>query len=153
MGIRAPSLYSYFASKNAMYDAMFKAAAEEFYSAMKAVPAYRNPRQRLRGVARAYVDFCAADRVRHRLLFQPSLPGFSPSPEARQPAMDCYDHMRAAMADVGITSARHLDLWTALLAGLASHQLNRPPGDSGGRRLVAEAVEMFAAHAEQDSMR
>src|SRR5947208_9404300 len=35
MGIRPPSLYVYFPSKNALYDALFARGAQEFYAALE----------------------------------------------------------------------------------------------------------------------
>jgi AcrR family transcriptional regulator len=146
VGVQAPSLYSYFASKNAMYDAMFKEGSEAFASAMAAVPSSDHPRDRLRSAARAYLAFCTEDPVRHQLLFQRTLPGFEPSADAYAPALEAYQHMRGALAEIGIIGQRRLDLWTALLAGVAAQQLANDPGGRRWTRLVNEAADMFLGH-------
>lgn len=146
VGIQAPSLYSYFSAKNAMYDAMFNTAAEDFAATMAAVPAHSDPRDRLRAAARAYLGFCVADPIRYQLLFQRTLPGFEPSAEAYTPALDTYAHLRSAFAEVGITADRHLDLWTALLAGMAAQQLANEPNGRRWTRLIDDATDMFLAH-------
>lgn len=146
VGIQAPSLYSYFSAKNAMYDAMFRTAGEDFAATMAAVPAHANPRDRLRAAARAYLSFCVADPVRHQLLFQRTLPGFEPSEEAYAPALDAYAHMRTAFAEIGISAARDLDLWTALVAGMAAQQLANDPDGRRWTRLINDATDMFLAH-------
>lgn len=143
VGIQAPSLYSYFPSKNAMYDAMFRAGAEAFAGMVAAVPAHPDPRRRLRAAARTYLGFCVADAVRYQLLFQRTLPDFEPSPGAYAPALAAYEEMRREMAKVGITADRDLDLWTALMAGLASQQLANDPGGTRWVRLANQAADMF----------
>lgn len=146
VGIRAPSLYSYFAAKNDMYDALFQEGAEAFAAAMAAIPAKAEPRDRLRAAARGYLAFCVADPVRHQLLFQRTVPGFEPSAGAYAPAVEAYEHMREAFAAVGVTRQRDLDLWTALLTGLASQQLANDPGGRRWTRLANEAADMFTDH-------
>lgn len=146
VGIRAPSLYSYFAAKNDMYDAMFRQGAEAFETAMKAIPRYATPRNRMRAAARGYLAFCVADPVRHQLLFQRTLPDFEPSAEAYAPAVATYQYMREAFAEIGVTRQRDLDLWTALLAGLAAQQLANEPAGDRWTRLANQAADMFAGH-------
>src|SRR5271165_3915146 len=74
------SLYTYFASKNAIYDRMFadgnRELAEQFAHAE--IPA--DERGALRAVAGIFVEFAAADQARYQLLFQRTIPGFEPSP-------------------------------------------------------------------------
>lgn len=146
VGIRAPSLYSYFAAKADMYDAMFQEGAEAFAATMAALPSRGVPRARLKAAARSYLAFCTADPVRYQLLFQRPVPGFEPSAEAYAPAVNAYRHMQQAFAGIGITRARDLDLWTALLAGMAAQQSANDPGGRRWLRLVNEAVDMFVDH-------
>lgn len=149
VGVQAPSLYSYFSSKGEMYDAMFKEAGEAFASSMAAVPIHTSPRATLRGAARAYLSFCVMDPVRHQLLFQRTLPGFEPSADAYAPAQAAYAHLRRGFAQVGITRSAHLDLWTALLAGMATQQLANEPGGKRWIRLANEAADMFLDHVRE----
>lgn len=146
VGIRAPSLYSYFDSKAAMYDAMFAEASGQFRTAMKKVPQHRAAADRLLAAARAFLRFCVANPVRHQLLFQRTLPGFEPSPAAYRAAIETNEHMRSAFAEVGITGSRALDLWTGLLAGLAAQQLANEPGGRRWTRLAREATDMYLTH-------
>lgn len=151
VGIRAPSLYSYFDSKNAMYDAMFRAAAEAFVDAIAQVPAVGTPLDRLRDAGRAYVQFCVDDPVRHQLLFQRAVPGFHPSPDAFAPAIAAYELMRGEFAELGIHDSRHLDLWTAVVSGLASQQLANDLGGSRWLDLVDDAARMFLRQVRSDA--
>ena len=50
------------------------------------------------------------------------------------------------LSRAGIHDEADFDLWTAVLAGLASQQLANDPGGDRYIRLVDEAVAMFASH-------
>lgn len=146
VGVQAPSLYTYFDSKYAMYDAMFAAGNAAFAEAMAAVPELDDPTEQLSAAALAYLEFCCADPVRHQLLFQRTLPGFEPSPGSYAAAGEAYEHLRTAFTRLGITDPQHIDLWTAVLTGLADQQLSNDPGGDRWTRLAGEAAAMFVAH-------
>src|SRR6185437_13801468 len=87
VGMQQPSLYSHFASKQAIYDAMFKQAwqiyLDDARSAADALPA--EPRPRLIAIAEHYFDFAVADLPRHQLMDVNVVPNFQPSAEANAP--------------------------------------------------------------------
>ena len=87
VGIRAPSLYSHFASKHAIYDAMFGEAWQEFLEFDQTVELPESPRAALRVMARTYFDFATADLARHQLMDVRTIPGFTPSAESYAPAV------------------------------------------------------------------
>src|SRR5205814_9469284 len=78
VGMQAPSLYSYFDSKHAIYDAMFAQGAEEFLERERAVEATGDALRDLKAGARVFVGFCTEDPVRYQLMFQRFIPGFEP---------------------------------------------------------------------------
>ena len=146
VGMRAPSLYVYFASKNALYDAMFAdgyaallARAAQLEEAHAAVA----PVDLVRAGARMFVDFCVEDPARLQLLFLRTLPGFEPSAESYAPAQRLLEQMAGVLAAAGLGAVEHVDLWTALLTGLATQQVSNDPGGDRWRRLVDPAVDMF----------
>lgn len=146
VGMRAQSLYAYFPSKYAIYDAMFAESNGEFLRRLNELPATGDPDERLRGAARMFLDFCVEDPVRYQLLFQRTIPGFEPSPESYVAAVDALDHARRALRACGITDRRALDVWTAVTGGLAAQQnANEPRGDRWVR-LADEITDMFLAH-------
>lgn len=146
VGMRAQSLYAYFPSKYAIYDAMFAESNREFVRRLNEPAQTGDPIERLRREARIFLDFCVEDPVRYQLLFERTLPGFEPSPEAFAPAVEALDHARRALRACGITTGRGLDAWTAVTIGLAAQQnANEPRGDRWVR-LVDEIVDMFLAH-------
>jgi AcrR family transcriptional regulator len=145
VGMRAPSLYSYFDSKNAVYDAMYAQAWSACLEVV-ATPAGSRPRNRaaaLRRHARTFFDFAVADLARYQLMNQRTVVGFTPSPEAYAPSVATLDHTRALLARYGVTRQEDLDLYVALIAGLIDAQLANDPGGSRWRRLLDRAVDMF----------
>ena len=81
------------------------------------------------------------------LLFLRTIPGFEPSEGAYRLSRQALDRMTEALVAAGATAPEHLDLWTALLTGLATQQVSNDPGGDRWSRLVEPAVDMFiAAH-------
>jgi len=149
VGMQAPSLYSYFDSKHAIYDAMFAQGAQEFLEAERAVPVTGDVLRDLQAGARMFVGFCSDDPVRYQLLFQRLIPGFEPSPESYGIAVDALQVVRDRLAGAGLTDPRHLDLLTAVTAGLANQQISNEPGGDRWVSLVDEAIEMYLEHVDK----
>lgn len=153
-GITTPTVYSYFESKHAIYDAMFGQAAAAFEAHMAARDEIDDAETALEQGARLFVEFCTDDVPRYQLLFQHTIPGFAPSSEAYAPAVRALDDTRAALARHGFTDPRHLDMWTALLSGLVDQQISNDPGGDRWIRLINDFVTMFVRHCRsQDPIR
>lgn len=147
VGMRAPSLYTYYSGKAAIYDEMFAEGYLALQAAMAEVPIDRgDPVGSLAGAMAAFVDFCAASVPRYQLLFTRAVPGWQPSPEAYAASVAAYEWMVGRFAGLGIEAPDELDLFTALTSGLASQQLANDPGGERWRRLNRPAAEMFLAH-------
>ena len=146
VGMRAPSLYSHFESKNAIYDAMFGQAWREFLESARTAdtPPPRTPRSALRRYARLFFDFAVADLARHQLMNQRTIPGFVPSEESYAPAVALIDLLRERMASFGITRDQDVDLYTAIVGGLVDGQLANDPGGDRYARLLDRAIDMYA---------
>ncbi len=135
IGMQPPSLYSHFASKNAIYDAMFGQAWQDFHAVLEREAASfpSDPRGRLEALATTYFDFATSDLERHQLMDVPMLRDFTPSEEAYRPAMECYEVMRSVLNEIGIRQQADLDIYTALAGGFVNQQLaNDPKGDQAG---------------------
>jgi AcrR family transcriptional regulator len=144
VGMKPPSLYSYFDSKAALYDAMFAQGYREFVRRdMKAVQEGTTLQEALRQGTRAFVEFAVEDPARHQLLFQRTIPGFVPSEASMAIANEGYDQMRSYLATYGITDQADLDLVTAVSTGLADQQISNDPGGDRWTRLHDDAIEMF----------
>ena len=149
-GITTPTVYSYFDSKNAIYDAMFGEAAQRF-AEMKADPLdAEDPQVNLVTEARRFVDFCTSDVVRYQLLFQHPIPGFDPSPESYAPAVRALELTREHLADNGASAPQHCDIWTALTTGLVDQQIANDPGGDRWIRLIDDVVAMFLAYCTSE---
>ena len=146
VGMQAPSLYSHFASKNAIYDAMFEQAWTECHVTMVAVEdaGAKTPRAKLRLYARTFFGFAVADLARHQLMNQRTIPGFEPSAAGYAPAVAVIEGLRERLQAIGIIHDEDVDLYTALVGGLLDAQFANDPGGDRWARLVDRAVDMFA---------
>jgi len=147
VGMRAQSIYSYFDSKLAIYDAMFHegylAFAARLDAAIDDELVEADPRAAAKAAAHAFVDFCVSDPVRHQLLFQRTIPGFEPSTESYELALEVLDRLSRQLETVGVTDKAGVDLWTAMLTGLADQQISNDPGGDRWIRLVDRATEIL----------
>jgi AcrR family transcriptional regulator len=145
IGMKTPSLYWYFDSKHAIYDAMFVQGNEELLARLRAARWGTTARSVLRTGARIFVEFSVEDLARYQLLFQRSIPDFEPSPDAYAAAVTVYEEMRARHAAIGLTRQADHDMWTALVSGLAAQQTANDPGGDRWLRLIDPMVDMYLA--------
>ncbi|MDL9937203.1 TetR/AcrR family transcriptional regulator [Gordonia sp. ABSL1-1] len=148
IGMRPPSLYTHFESKNAVFDAMFADAYQQLYEEFAAFDLTGSPRAVLDQIATVFFDFATADIARYQLMFQRTLPGFTPSASAYEVSRRLYDLLENAMRTAGVTDPDDLDLWTAIHAGLTSQQLANDPGGDRWRRQLVRVVDMFCDAAQ-----
>jgi AcrR family transcriptional regulator len=146
VGMRAPSLYQYFPSKHAIYDAMFGQGTREALEVVAAEIESSDTRGMLREIARRMFEFATCDPARAQLLFQRTIPGFEPSAAAYAPAVEMVTRVEALLASHGITDPDAMDLWTGVVGGLVSQQLANDPGGTRWARLIDRTVDMFLAH-------
>jgi AcrR family transcriptional regulator len=151
--MRPQSLYSYFPSKHAIYDAMFADGYRRFLDAMAEVPTAADPRAGLKAVAGAYLAFCVADSARYQLLFQRPIPGFEPSAESYALAGEALAGARLPpqwtenLARLGVSDGADIDVSTALVTGLVDQQIANDPGGDRWARHLNEVIDMFVDHA------
>lgn len=159
LGMQPPSLYQYFPSKMAIYDALFQRGNELLRDAYRAASA--DTEDQLESNLRAGTAFCRwclEHQVYAQLLFWRTIPGFEPSPEAFAPAQesirDLRDHLNATI-DAGLlhpdaASDEGIALYTSMLSGLLSQQMANEPHASfeDGRfiKLLPVVLEMFYQH-------
>jgi AcrR family transcriptional regulator len=144
VGMRAPSIYQYFPSKHAIYDAMFgQAAAEALAQIPPPARANESARAAFRKAARSFFDFATSDPARAQLLFQRTIPGFEPSPESYAPALELLAVTRARLEMYGVTDPEAQDMWTAMVSGLSNQQLANDPGGDRWGRLIDRVVDAF----------
>lgn len=139
--MRAPSLYVYAESKNALFDLMFADGYHAILSRIESVDPPDDPVERVRLAARTFVAFAAEDAPRFQLLFQFTAPGFEPSKASLAAADAALAALVQVLAEAGVRDESDIDLWTAVLTGLASQQVSNDPGDDRWVRLVDVAVD------------
>lgn len=156
MDIQPPSLYKYFPSKLAVYDALFASGVLQQKAAVDSVVEGVEPGlPALRAGTAAVVRWSVEHPVLAQLLFWRPVPGFEPSPEAFAPAVEVMDDTRRAIQDAvdrgqlhpDAASARGLALFTCLVGGVISQQLANEPGAgfAAGRftALTPEIVDLL----------
>jgi AcrR family transcriptional regulator len=148
VGMRAQSLYSYFDSKEAIYDALFAEGFRQYLDLRQAAPRTGDPRADFRAVCRLYLDFCLEDPARYQLLFQRTIPGFTPSAESYAPSVEGLELTRQLLVEAGGDDPADLDLFTALTTGLIDQQISNDPGGDRWYRLLDDALDMFFAHID-----
>jgi AcrR family transcriptional regulator len=146
VGMRAPSLYTHFPSKNAIYDAMFGQAWSDYeqvaLAELEDLP--KAPRAAIRRLARVFFDFAVAIPARHQLMNQRTIPGFEPSAESYAPAVRVLELGRQIFHHYGITDAGIFDISVALIGGMVNQQLANDPGGTRWSALLDQAIDIWA---------
>jgi AcrR family transcriptional regulator len=138
VGIRQPSLYGYVSSKLDLFDAMFAQAYEQLLARVEAMPSGGTAREQLVRLSRVVLDFVVENPPRQQLLFQRTIPGFEPSPASYALASRLVTRCVGLLSALGAGSPAHVDVYTALVAGLGGQQVaNDPGGDRFTRHLEA----------------
>lgn len=146
VGMRAPSLYSHFESKNAIYDAMFGQAWSEYEQTaiMNEANLPPSPRDAIKHMSFVFFDFSVADLARYQLMNQRTIRGFEPSEEAFAPSVRMVQRAVDLLAARGVTEHGWVVIWFALLGGLVDQQFANDPGGDSRRRLLEQAIDMWA---------
>jgi AcrR family transcriptional regulator len=170
MGIRPPSLYGYFSSKNALYDALFERGARTVLEHVKSADVVDDPRsleQILLDQARRFVRWSVEHPSYTQLLFWRPVPGYTPSPQAYAPAVELLALSRARFAALQQRGLIRADAdvsdvqrdWTVLTSGVISQQLANAPDEPFERgrftgalpNLVAMFVGRYGTPQQQSS--
>jgi AcrR family transcriptional regulator len=151
VGMRQPSLYAYFDSKNALYDAMFADGNRQLLERLDGLRLPRDPRAAVRRFMRTFNTFGLEDIARSQLLFRRTIPGFEPAPESYRYAEEvlqrAYDVLRVA----AVTDPGDIDCFIAMVGGLMEAQTsNDPEGDRWVRHLD-RLIDLYLDDAAQRS--
>lgn len=136
LGVRPPSLYKYFPSRHAVYDALFERGQRAYLEAVRAGAAGHEPGLAAMAAAlEAGARWVMANQVLAQLMFWRPVPGFEPSERAYAPALEVHAHMTALTRAAIERGELHPDaageeglaLGSSLIAGLLSQQLANEP--------------------------
>ena len=148
VGMRAPSLYSHFASKNAIYDAMFAQAWTEClgrHAAGGIAPRARTPRVGAPALRpRPSSTSPSADLARHQLMNQRTIPGFDADRGGLRPRRSRARALRERLAASASPASRTSTCTSRSSAGSSTPSWPTTPAVTAGRRLLDRAVDMYA---------
>lgn len=148
VGMRAPSLYTYFESKDALYDAMFAQANTELLARFDEWAERtdgHDPVDRLCEGAVEWIRWCQESAPRYQLLYTQVIPGWQPSAESYAAATEVLARSSAVAAAAGLDSPDDLDLYTAITGGIVAQQMANDPTGDRWVRLVDRAIRMLVA--------
>ncbi|MGP8205211.1 MAG: TetR/AcrR family transcriptional regulator [Acidimicrobiales bacterium] len=153
LGMRQPSLYEYFGSKHALYDAMFADGNRQLLARLAAVRFPADPRAAVKKYLATIVAFSVEDQARYELLFQRHLPGFTPSPETYALAEEVLGQLVKLLHDAGVTHQGDIDCVVAITAGLMEAQMSNDPGGNRWTRHLNRLVDLYIDDAIERSKR
>ena len=153
VGIRQPSLYAYFDSKNALYDAMFADANRELLEQLDAVKLPGDARAAVKAFMKAFVNFAVTDVARCQLLFQRPIPDFEPSPESYAYAQEVLRRAVAVLHAAGMRSQGDVDCFVAMVGGLIDAQISNDPSGNRWTRHLNRLIDMYLDEVERRGKR
>jgi AcrR family transcriptional regulator len=153
VGMRQPSLYEYFESKHALYDAMFADGNRQLLERIDTLTLPQNPRTALKTFMETFVTFALEDPARCELLFERHVPGFTPSPESYSLAEEVLGRAARLMNEAGVTQQDDIDCLVAMVAGLMEAQLSNDPGGDRWTRHLNRLVDLYVDDAIKRSKR
>jgi AcrR family transcriptional regulator len=159
VGVRGPSLYKYFPSLHAVYDALFARGILANDRAVRvAIDDLPHGADRIRAASLATVRWCVENPALAQLLYWRPVPGFTPSPQTFAASVGGMQEVRAELGAAVRLGQLHHDadsdeavrLLTVVMSGLISQQMANEPHvayETGVfTRLTDEALDMFFTH-------
>jgi AcrR family transcriptional regulator len=163
VGIRAPSLYNYFPSKLAIYEALFAMGMKMSRERMEAdIKQYGATWEGVQRMMEGYFSFALENPELYQLLFERPVPGFVPSPDGLEESAKLLESGRRIFHEAAIAGTLHsslpvevtLNLVIALTHGVASqHLANEPELPLGSGRfgsLIPIVIELLRNAWGQD---
>ncbi|GAB4458855.1 MAG: hypothetical protein OHK0041_23550 [Anaerolineales bacterium] len=156
MGMRAPSLYNYFASKLDIYDALFRLGFTLYDQRLQEqLQSAASPQDEIRIAIECYFSFALENPELYQLCFERPVPGFVPSQESLDLSFGVLNqaYARAAQHTAQLrpehTPQQFVDMVIAVAHGLtAMHLANQPHLPVGQGRfgsLIPAAASMLEA--------
>jgi AcrR family transcriptional regulator len=143
VGMRQPSLYEYFASKHALYDAMFADGNRQLLERLDAMKLPHEPRAAAKKYMNTFLTFALEDPARCELLFQRHVPDFDPSPESYALAEEVLGGAVKVLHEAGVTDQSDIDCIVAMVGGLIEAQLANDPGGNRWSRHLNRLVDLY----------
>lgn len=158
LGMKPPSLYTYFESKHALYDELFRSGMRTYRAQVRELMEQSGVSPGFFEAAiRHYTAFADEHPDLYALLFERPVPGFVPSEESMAEARGLLEDserwfqeaLDAGVVRPGLGAAQARDLALAVMHGLTSlRRANEPgaaPGEGRFAPLIPAAVELIRA--------
>ena len=156
--IQAPSLYEYFPSKAALYEALFLAGFRLFRARLlQGLEGADTFWEQLRAHFEGYMGFACEHPDLYQLVFEHPVPGFAPSDATMAESLALLERLTSRIAEAiesgeitpGLSAGQTRDLLIAMMHGLTSQHLandaDAPPGGGRYGGLIAPALALFRA--------
>lgn len=156
LGMRTPSLYTYFDSKNAIYDELFRRGFLEFGRWMAERPFQDGIlRDNLQSAMATYMRFAQENPDLYQLMFQRPVPEFIPSEASMAVSLAQLDEARNQFSNIltseeltaSLPFEEARDLFIAMQHGLTELHLANDPelavGNGRFGKLIPHAVQMI----------
>jgi AcrR family transcriptional regulator len=153
LGIRQPSLYEYFDSKHALYDALFDDGNRQLAERLDGVRLPKDPRRAVKMLMRAFTDFSLEDDARRQLLLQRPIPGFEPSPTSYARAEEVLARVVGLLRTAGLVDPGDIDCFVAMVAGIIDAQASNDPGGTRWTRHLDRLIDMHLDNPRRRSAR
>ncbi len=147
VGMRQPSLYEYFDSKDALYDAMFADGNRQLQAHLAALRLPSDPRRALKKYLAAFASFALERPARYELMFLRHLPGFTPSDDSYAVAGAVLGGFVERVNAAGVTHQADVDCLVAMTAGLIDAQLANEPTTRRWIRHLDRMVDLLVDDA------
>jgi AcrR family transcriptional regulator len=153
IGIRQPSLYAYFESKHALYDAMFADGNRQLLERLDQLELPADPRAAVKAFVRVFIDFAVEDSARNELLFHRPIPGFEPSAASYELAEIVLGRAVELLRAAGLESQDDIDCFVAMVAGLVEAQISNDPGGDRWTRHLDRLTDLYLDQPTRRSTR
>jgi len=151
VGMRQPSLYAYFESKMALYDAMFADGNRQLLERLDAVKLPGDARGALKKFMSEFVAFAVGDAARCELLFERHVPGFTPSADSYLLAEEVLGRAYKLMNEAGVLEQGDIDCIVSMVAGLIEAQMSNDPGGNRWTRHLSRLIDLHVNDASKRS--
>lgn len=141
LGVKPPSIYKYFDSRLAMYNALFERGQRAHLDVMRSAMARAEPGlDALAAGLEASGRWLLAHPATGQLLFWRPVPSFEPTPEAMAPSVEMVRLQRRALADAaaagqlgtGADSDEAIWVTSVLISGVIGQAMANEPGLAWG---------------------
>jgi AcrR family transcriptional regulator len=155
LGMKTPSLYTYFPSKHALYDELFRLGMQAYRQrSTELFTVHRLNEDLFEAVITDYMRFADENPDLYALLFERPVPGFVPTADSMSEATGLLEDSERRMQEAldaglirtGLSAAATRDLFITVMHGLTSlKRANEPDAPFGSGRfggLVPAAVAL-----------